>query len=75
MGTSVPSATSFHNRPCAVAPLTSYRYPSNDSGWIMSGATDHEDAIREANRSLSHPNANVDLLEVWNGSRYVLAGQ
>ena len=61
------------DKPCACKGLTSYRYPSTYGGWIMIGATDHTDALREANRSLREPNADAGKLEVWNGSRYVPA--
>lgn len=58
----------FWNRPCASKGLISYRYPSAYS-WIMIGATDHEDAIREANRSLTWGSARMDRLEIWDASK------
>jgi len=48
-------------RPCAAAGLTSYRY-----GTIMIGATSTQDALNEADRSLTHGVATVDRLEIWN---------
>ena len=57
-------------RPCAAVGLISYRCKSA-FGWIMIGATDKADAMREALRSSDrvHP----DHLEVWNGKQYVPA--
>ena len=56
------------DRPMASKGLISYRYPSPFSNWIMIGAKDNQDALREANRSLtlarSQP-ATIDNLEVW----------
>ena len=48
-------------RPCAAPGLTSYRY-----GNIMIGATSTQDALNEADRSLTHGAATVDRLEIWN---------
>jgi hypothetical protein len=48
-------------RPCAAAGLTSYRY-----GSIMIGATSTQDALNEADRSLTHGVASIDRLEIWN---------
>ena len=36
--------TDTHNRPCAISGLTSYRLKGR-YGWILIGATDHQDAI------------------------------
>ena len=68
--TTLQNGTPFWERPCASKGLTSYRYLGK-FGWIMIGATDTADAIREANRSLETPSAEIGRLEVWNGSRYV----
>jgi hypothetical protein len=54
------------DRPCAAAGLTSYRARS-PFGWIMIGARDDADAMREARRSTANP---TDL-QVWDGQRYV----
>lgn len=60
----------YHDLPLAVAGLTSYRYQGR-LGYIMIGATDHQDALREAQRSLTWDNAIPDHLQVWDGSKYV----
>ena len=57
-------------RPCAAAGLISYRCKSA-FGWIMIGATDNADAMREALRSSDR--VHRDHLEVWNGKQYVPA--
>lgn len=54
-------------RPCAAHGLTSYRAYGR-WGWIMIGATDDNDAWRQAFRSTDKPH---DLCR-WNGSRYEL---
>jgi hypothetical protein len=62
---------SLHDRPLASPPLKSYRYRGNH-GWIMIGATDDADALREAKRSLSSgTEVRPERLEAWNGQRYV----
>ncbi len=53
-----------HDRPCAASGLTSYRYRGR-YGWIMIGANDHRDALREACRSTHDNAASLDKLEVW----------
>ena len=53
--------THHTERPCAAVGLTSYRY-----GHIMIGATSTQDALNEANRSLTQGAATVDRLEIWN---------
>ncbi len=63
------------DKPLAVKGFISYRYAGN-YGWIMIGAKDHADALREANRSLSYSKsspATLDKLQIWNGSEYVTA--
>lgn len=57
------------DKPLAVKGLTSYRY-AGSFGWIMIGAQDHQDALREASRSLSVGKATIDKLQIWNGSQY-----
>lgn len=61
------------NRPCAATGLVSYRCRSR-YGWIMIGATDHVDAMREARRS--DLGAHAEHLEIWtvDGYRPVTAG-
>jgi len=44
------------NSPCAAHGWTSYRYAS----------TSTQDALNEANRSLTQGAATVDRLEIWN---------
>lgn len=56
------------DRPMAAAGLTSYRYRGR-YGWIMIGAKDRHDALKEASRSGDY--ANPDRLEVWHGTHYV----
>ncbi len=60
----------MHDRPLAAKGLTSYRL-RGPYGYIMIGARDHEDAMREAARSTRKPDRAA--LEVWNGDRYVKA--
>lgn len=62
--------TDIHDRPLAAPGLTSYRLKGRYD-WIMIGATDHEDAMREARRST--PDPKRENLEIWNGERYVTA--
>lgn len=60
----------MEDRPLAARGLTSYRLRGR-YGYIMIGARDHEDAMREAARST--PNPDRKALEIWNGDRYVKA--
>ena len=53
--------THHTERPCAAAGLTSYRY-----GQIMIGANSTQDALNEADRSLTQGAATIDRLEIWN---------
>ena len=55
----------YWNLPCAAKGLFSYRYPSPEGGWIMIGAHNPEDALCEANRSLTSSVASMAKLEVW----------
>jgi len=54
----------------ACEPYTSYRLRS-PYGWILIGAMDADDAMRQAARSTRNPDRAA--LEVWNGSRYIPA--
>lgn len=54
---------SFTDKPCAVSGLVSYRYRGR-FGYIMIGATDEEDALREARRSTELA-VSREYLEVW----------
>lgn len=65
---SVPGGVDFRDRPCAAAPWTSYRCRI-PGGYIMIGATDSADAMREAKRS--YDRATAEGLEVWDGGKYV----
>ncbi|RQT26017.1 hypothetical protein DF037_20215 [Burkholderia contaminans] len=58
----------IYERPLAAAGLKSYRCKGR-FGWIMIGATDVDDAMREARRSCAA--AKVADLEEWKGERYV----
>lgn len=60
------------DKPLAAHGFTSYRYRGT-FGWIMIGATDDADALREAARSLSYTREAPDIacLQVWNGTVYV----
>jgi len=58
----------MHNKPCAAHGLLSYRYRGR-YGWVMIGARDDAEALREAARSSS---ATIDPanLQRWNGTTY-----
>lgn len=57
------------DRPMAAAPLTSYRYPGG-YGWIMIGAMNNADAMKQAARSTSGA-IDSGKLERWDGAKYV----
>lgn len=59
------------DKPLAVAGLTSYRYRGR-FGWVMIGARDNADALREAARSIASEPV-IDRLEIWNGTAYEAA--
>ena len=61
------------NKPLAAHNWTSYRY-KGPYGWIMIGAKDVNDALKQANLSLVSGQAEIHHLEVWNGGTYVPAG-
>ena len=58
------------NIPMASKGLISYRCKSR-FGYIMIGAKDANDAMREAARST--PNPDRENLEVWDGTKYIKA--
>ena len=60
-------ALNLTNRPLAAPGLISYRC-KGPFGWIMIGATDHDDAMREARRS--SPHVSREGLEIWTGTAY-----
>lgn len=55
------------DKPLAAPGLTSYRCKGR-FGWIMIGAKDHEDALKEAHRSSDF--VKPETLEVWDGEKY-----
>lgn len=57
------------NTSCAAHGLISYRY-RGAYGWIMIGATDHADAIKEAARSMRRATPTLDNLQIWKGAKY-----
>lgn len=63
----------LHDKPLAIGSLTSYRYKGR-YGWIMIGARDNDDALREAARSTNDP-IDPTMLEVWKGDEYTNAGR
>lgn len=58
----------FHDKPVAAHGLISYRYKGR-YGWIMIGAKDDNDALREAQRSTSDK-VTMENLQVWKGLQY-----
>ena len=64
--------TDIHDRPLAAHGLTSYRLKGR-YGWIMIGAVDDDDALREAARSMTSGTPTIERLQRWNGAEYVNA--
>ena len=64
---------SCYDKPMALPPFKSYRYRLAHGGYVMIGAHDRLDALNEAARSLEGGRAVMDLLEEWDGTRYVAA--
>jgi hypothetical protein len=60
--------THFTERPCAAHGLTSYRYKGR-YGWIMIGAKDDAEALKEAQRSTSDK-VIAQNLQIWNQTHY-----
>jgi hypothetical protein len=60
--------THFTERPCAAHGLISYRYKGR-YGWIMIGAKDDANALKEAQRSTSDK-VIADNLQIWNKTAY-----
>ena len=61
------------DKPLAAHGLVSYRYRGS-LGWIMIGALNNNDALIQANRSLTLSRdkpATIDKLEIWDGNQYV----
>ena len=59
---------STHDKPLAAHPWRSYRYKGL-FGWVMIGASDDQDALNEAKRSVSGT-PTMDRLQRWNGTVY-----
>jgi hypothetical protein len=56
------------DKPMASKGLISYRYRGR-YGWIMIGARDDSEALKEAQRSTSDK-VIIDNLQIWKGSQY-----
>lgn len=56
------------DKPMAVPGLISYRYRGR-YGWIMIGAKDDSQALKEAQRSTSDK-VIIDNLQIWKESQY-----
>lgn len=56
------------DKPLATKGLTSYRYRGR-YGWIMIGALNAADAVREAQRS-THDDIDLNNLEIWEDGSY-----
>ena len=65
--------TTIHDKPLAVNGLVAYRYQGR-FGWIMIGAKDNADALRQAQRS-TRDQVVIERLQVWNESQYVNVNQ
>lgn len=61
-----------YDRPMAAPGLKSYRYPSRYGGYVMIGAKDNADALKEAARSIDGE-PEMSRLEAWDGEKYVPA--
>lgn len=60
------------DRPLAAPGLISYRY-RGPFGWVMIGAKNHSDALREAGRSITFTEDNLPHLanlQMWDGKKY-----
>ena len=60
----------IHDKPLAAQGLISYRCKGSYN-WIMIGAKDNIDALKQAARSSAF--VKKETLEVWNGTCYVSA--
>lgn len=61
------STIPFYEKPLADRGLISYRYKGR-YGWIMIGAHNHTDALREAGRS-TDDSITIENLQVWNETK------
>jgi hypothetical protein len=59
----------IYNKPMAIQGLKSYRYKGR-YGYIMIGAKDTQDALREAARS-TDSEITIDNLEAWDYSKHM----
>ncbi len=59
----------LHERPLAANGLQSYRYAGR-LGFVMIGARNHDEALQEAQRSLTSEVAVLSQLQVWDGEQY-----
>jgi len=57
------------DKPMAAHGLNSYRYRSR-YGWVMIGARDDQEALREAQRSVSSDKVSLENLQAWDGNEY-----
>ena len=64
------ATTDICDKPLAASGLISYRY-KGEYGYIMIGARNDDDALREAYRSVRPTLVSIDRLEIWNGTGYV----
>lgn len=60
--------TDITSKPLAAPGYTSYRC-KQPFGWVMIGATNDDDAMKQAKQSA--PNANIKDLQAWDGKAYV----
>lgn len=60
--------TDITSKPLAAPGFISYRC-KQPFGWVMIGARNDEDAMKQAKQST--PNAKIEDLQVWNGTAYV----
>ena len=57
----------FQDKPCAQAPLKSYRYIAR-IGVVMIGAMSDEEALDEAARSIAPAKPEIGYLQVWDAN-------
>jgi hypothetical protein len=55
----------YQEKPLAAKGLISYRYPLALGRYIMIGALSDQDALSEANRSLTFGDGQLYELEIW----------
>ena len=57
------------DKPMAIKGLVSYRY-RGPFGFVMIGAKDHDDALTQANLSLTSGSAKNENLQIWKEGEY-----